>query len=181
MATEGGLARFADGQWQNWQHADGLGAPYELVRDEIEFRQDPAQESSHHARQKIEMGLTDVDIAYNPNYIVSLMVDEEGVVWCGTWGGGLARFDGKSWRNYTAQDGLPANHVFMLAPETHDQIWVGTSDGLARFDGKEFEVFSVQDGLFAKSVFSLARADDGAVWIGSYGGVARLIGLDDVQ
>ena len=57
MATEGGLARFANGQWSHWAHADGLGAPYEKVRDEIEYLRDPAKESSHHARQKVEQGL----------------------------------------------------------------------------------------------------------------------------
>ncbi|MBW2273858.1 MAG: regulator [Deltaproteobacteria bacterium] len=177
MATEGGLARFDDGEWQSWKHSDGLGAPYELVKSQIEFTQDPAKESSHHARQKVEMGLEEVDIAYNPNYIVALLVDQDGVVWCGTWGGGLARFDGTSWKYYTVADGLPANHVFMLGRESKGRLWVGTSNGMARFDGKDFTNFSVNDGLFARSVFSMTYAHDGSLWVGSYGGVSRLVGL----
>lgn len=176
MATEGGLARFKDGQWQNWKHADGLGAPYELVREQIEFQRDPAKESSHHARQKVEMGLQGVDVAYNPNYIVALHVDSEGTVWCGTWGGGLARFDGQSWKNFTVADGLPANHVFMLEDAGNGQMWVGTSDGMARFDGKTFKKFTTHDGLYANNVFSLAKGSDGSLWVGSFGGVAKLTG-----
>ena len=179
MATEGGLARYKEGNWQNWKHEDGLGAPYELVREQIEFARDPAKESSHHARQKVEMGLQNVDIAYNPNYIVALHVDEEGVVWAGTWGGGLARFDGQNWKHFTVADGLPANHVFMLESAGEGALWVGTSNGMARFDGENFVVLTTKDGLYANNVFSLAQSDDGSLWVGSYGGVARLVGLDE--
>ena len=125
--------------------------------------------------QKVEMGLGEVDVAYNPNYIVALHEDERGVVWTGTWGGGLARFDGNQWRNFTMADGLPANHVFLLAPAENGEMWVGTSGGLARFDGERFiEVLTTHQGLYADNVFSLARGDDGSLWVGSYGGVARI-------
>ena len=179
MATEGGLARYKEGDWQNWKHEDGLGAPYELVREQIEFERDPAKESSHHARQKVEMGLQNVDVAYNPNYIVALHVDEEGIVWAGTWGGGLARFDGQNWKHFTVADGLPANHVFMLESAGEGALWVGTSNGMARFDGEKFIVLTTNDGLYANNVFSLAQGDDGSLWVGSYGGVARLVGLGE--
>lgn len=176
FATEGGLARFAKNAWKNWSHSDGLGAPYELVKDEIKFFNDPGKVSEHHARSKSEQGLQDVDIAYNPNYIISLQVDADGVVWCGTWGGGLARFDGATWRNYTMADGLPANHIFMLYIDPEEQLWIGTSNGLARFnkDSNNFTVMTTSDGLFANNVFSMASAPDGALWVGSFGGVARI-------
>ena len=179
FATEGGLARYIDGQWTNWKHADGLGAPYELVKDQIEFQRDPAKESSHHARQKVEMGLQGVDVAYNPNYIVALYVDDEGNVWCGTWGGGLARFDGTSWKHFTMADGLPANHVFMIEAAENGAMWVGTSNGMSHFDGKSFETLTTKNGLYANNVFSLARGDDGSLWVGSFGGVARFVGLQE--
>jgi len=177
FATEGGLARFADGNWQHWSHADGLGAPYELVRQQIEFATDPGQFSEHHARQKTEMGLQEVDVAYNPNYIVALLVEPDDTVWAGTWGGGLARFDGHHWANYTVADGLPGNHVFMLHRDADGILWVGTNNGLARFDGREFRSYSTADGLFSDSVFSMATAPDGSRWIGSFGGVAHIASL----
>ena len=177
IATEGGLARFSNGSWNNWSHKDGLGAPFEQVKDQIEFTRDPAKLSSHHARQKAEQGLGDVDIAYNPNYIVSLFVDTDGVVWSGTWGGGLGRFDGETWRNYTVADGLPANHVFMLKRGRDGTIWIGTSKGLTRFRNGEFETFTTADGLFADYVFSMATDQQGALWVGSFGGAARILGI----
>ena len=175
LGTEGGLAHFKDGRWQNWNHAKGLGAPYERVKDAIDYKTDPAKFSEHHAKQKQEMGLEKVEVAYNPNYIVALAVDAEGVVWAGTWGGGLSRFDGQKWTQYTVAEGLPGNHVFMLHIDPRGVLWIGTNNGLAKFkkDGG-FDVLTTQDGLFHNAVFSMATAKDGTLWVGSFGGVARI-------
>jgi ligand-binding sensor domain-containing protein len=174
LATEGGLARYKEGKWDNWNHAKGLGAPFEKVKDDIKFNTDPAQVSEHHAKQKEEMGLKGITVAYNPNYIVALQVDNDGVVWAGTWGGGLARFDGKTWRNYTVTDGLPGNHVFMLHKDPKGILWVGTNAGLARMDGDKFTVMTTAQGLFSDNVFSMTTGAAGDQWIGSFGGVAHL-------
>lgn len=177
FATEGGLAEFKDNAWRNWQHKDGLGAAYEKVQGQIQYKNDPAKISEHHARQKVEYGLQDVDVAYNPNYIVALLVDRRGIVWCGTWGGGLARFDGENWINYTVSEGLPSNHVFMLHEDPQNRLWVGTSNGLVRKEGDNFVTYTTKNGLFANNVFSMASDDNGQFWIGSYGGVARIVNL----
>jgi ligand-binding sensor domain-containing protein len=175
LATEGGLSRFKDGQWQAWNHAQGLGAPYDKVKDAIAFNNDPSKVSEHHARQKQEMGLANVNVAYNPNYIVSLVVDAQGIVWAGTWGGGLSRFDGKAWTVYTVAEGLPGNHVFMLHIDPQGVLWIGTNAGLARpRPGGGFEVMTTHDGLFSDTVFSMATARDGTRWVGSFGGVAKI-------
>lgn len=174
LATEGGLARFAGGKWDSWNHAKGLGADYELVKNDQAFKNDPAKVSSHHARQKQEMGLQGVETAYNPNYIVSLAVDRAGIVWAGTWGGGLARFDGTTFKNFTVTEGLPGNHVFMLHQAANGDMWIGTNNGLARRKGEGFEVLTTTDGLFSNTVFSMDSAPDGSLWVGSFGGVAHL-------
>ncbi|MEO5376538.1 MAG: hypothetical protein H7832_01940 [Magnetococcus sp. DMHC-6] len=174
LATEGGLARFKEDKWQHWNHDDGLGMTYEKVKEQNQFMNDPGLSSSHHARQKEEQGLSKVTTAYNPNYIISLQVDPQGNVWCGTWGGGLARFDGQKWVNFSMSDGLPSNYIFMLHQDQQHRLWLGTSKGLARMDGAQFKVLTTQDGLFSNNVFSMSFAEDGSMWVGSYGGVARI-------
>jgi len=174
LATEGGLARLQNGKWQNWNHAKGLGAPYEKVKKDIAFNNDPSKQSSHHAMQKQEMGLSNVDVAYNPNYIIALEVDNDGIVWAGTWGGGLARFDGKKWTNYTTVEGLPGNHVFMLHKDPKGRIWIGTNNGVAWREGSGYKVMTMNDGLFSNTVFSMATGPDGSLWMGSFGGVAHI-------
>lgn len=175
LATEGGLARFQENRWDNWNHQDGQGAAYELVKNDNTFGTDPATMSSHHARQKLEMGLQQIDTAYNPNYIVALEVDATGTVWVGTWGGGLARFDGEKYVNYTVQDGLPSNHVFMLHEDQNEKLWVGTSNGLVQFNNGDFDNhLTTHEGLFSNTVFSMATEQDDFLWVGSFGGVTRL-------
>lgn len=177
FATEGGPARFKDGKWQHWK----VGAPYEKIKNDPKFGVDPAKLSEHHAQQAKEMGLQGMSGAgaYNPNYIVALQVDSDGVVWCGTWGGGLARFDGKQWKNYTMSDGLPGNLVFMLHRDPTGLLWIGTNNGVAllkgdKIEGKKLKVLTTNDGLYANIVFSMATASDGSQWLGSYGGVTHL-------
>lgn len=174
LGTEGGLARFADNRWDNWNHAKGLGADYERVKNHIQYNTDPSKVSQHHAKQKQEMGLEKIDVAYNPNYIVSLVVDAQGAVWAGTWGGGLSRFDGQKWTQYTVTEGLPGNHVFMLYNDPKGQMWVGTNNGLAKMSDGKFTTLKTEDGLFNNVVFSMTTTPDGTLWVGSYGGVARI-------
>lgn len=175
LATEGGMARFANNKWENWNHAKGLGAPYEKVKKDIAYKNDPGKQSLHHAKQKEEMGLGDVSVAYNPNYVVSLEVDRQGNVWAGTWGGGLSRFDGKKWVSYTTVEGLPGNHVFMLHLDEKGRLWIGTNNGLTQWqDGRFAKALTTADGLFANNVFAMASGNEGDLWVGSYGGVAHL-------
>jgi ligand-binding sensor domain-containing protein len=174
-ATEGGLSLFRDEKWTSWNHKDGQGAEYDLVKDDNTFMTDPATVSSHHAKQKIEMDLQNIDTAYNPNYIVALEVDKDGVVWVGTWGGGLARFDGSEFKNYTVKDGLPSNHVFMLHEDKKGVLWVGTSNGMSQINNGQFEnKMTVHDGLFSNTVFSMDTQQDATLWVGSFGGVSRI-------
>lgn len=181
LATEGGLAHFKheDQSWEHWTHKDGLGVEYEKVKDSNPFSRDPAKYSAHHARQKIEQGLTGVNSAYNPNYVVAITVDGLGRVWVGTWGAGLSRYDGKEWVTFTTEDGLPANHVFM-AEYDQDGLWIGTSHGMALLDAEAQvkKTYTTEDGLYANAVFSLEREPSGVFWVGSFGGVARINTLD---
>lgn len=174
LATEGGLARFAKNKWSNWNHDKGLGASYEKVKDAIDFKGDVGTASDHHAKQKVEMGLQNVEVAYNPNYVIALEIDRKGDVWAGTWGGGLSHFDGKKWTTYTTVEGLPGNHIFMLHLDTEGQLWIGTNKGLAMGQNGKYKVLTTADGLFDNGVFSMATTPDGGMWLGSFGGLAYL-------
>lgn len=74
------------------------------------------------------------------------------------------------YRNWTTRDGLPQDHVRMMARTRDGFLWLGTDAGLARFDGFDFKTYGLRDGLGAIAVISLYESRDGTLWIGTVGG-----------
>lgn len=106
---------------------------------------------------------------------LTVKVDARGTVWAGTWGGGLRRFDGKSWRTYTLAQGLPGNFVLSLYAEPRGALWIGTDRGVARMkNGKLQTRLGTREAIPGGKVSALARGDDDSLWVGSFGGVARI-------
>jgi len=123
---------------------------------------------SRHDLSTMERG----DPTYNPNYSFAMHIGPDGDAWVGTWGGGVARFNGKSWRNYSTADGLVGNIVYSIARDDKGAFWFGTDRGVSRFDGKNWKSFTVQDGLLDSHVYTIASAPSGDIWVGTRRGVA---------
>lgn len=182
LGTEGGLARYDGKTWQNWNHEKGLGAPYEKVKDSIIKSQDSSSDQSkHHAKQRVEMGLENIEVPFNPNYIVSMLVDAKDRIWVGTWGGGLSMFENGKFTTYTTEDGLLGNYLSMLKEEADGTIWAGSDRGLSKLvegpNGKiSFANYTTLDGLYSKYTFSMVFTKDKSAWVGSFGGLTHFIG-----
>ena len=73
------------------------------------------------------------------------------ILWIGTSGGGLNRFniDKESFEHFTEKDGLPNNVVYGILPDSKGNLWLSTNKGLSKFDPKEksFRNYDVNDGL----------------------------------
>lgn len=180
FGTEGGVSMFDGKTWQAWTHKEGLGAPN---LDNL-----PASPNTGlGTRSRHDLGvLMDGKPTYNPNYVFCIHVgadinsghNNSGTVWAGTWGGGVGRFDGKQWTNYTVKDGLASNMVFSIAEDKQGVLWFGTDQGLTRYDGKTWRTFTRRDGLINDGVYAVKVAPNGDIWVGTRGGVAR-IGMPD--
>ncbi|MFN3134724.1 MAG: two-component regulator propeller domain-containing protein [Candidatus Kryptonium sp.] len=73
---------------------------------------------------KLNSGLPD-------NWVYAIAIDSQGNKWIGTWGGGLAKFDGVNWTVYnTSNSGLPSNVVYAIAIDGQGNKWIGTGGGL---------------------------------------------------
>jgi len=111
-------------------------------------------------------------------------------MWFGTEGGGVSRYDfdtqatqskdGKTFVNFTVQDGLVNNHVRTINHDSDDMIWFGTLGpgvgGVSRYDGEVFVNFTTKDGLAGNLVATIYRDDDGVLWFGTGSGVSRYDG-----
>lgn len=72
----------------------------------------------------------------------ALYADADGVIWIGTLGGGLLRFEGGKFTRFTIRDGLPSEHVSQILEDERGQLWLGTRRGIARVDRAALNEFA---------------------------------------
>lgn len=165
FGTEGGVSRFDGKSWKSWTNKEGVGAEVARVKP-------PEVADLQFVPQHHQGG--DKPLEYNPNYVVSSVIDSQNRLWVGTLGGGLSQFDGKKWKSYTIQDGLAGNIIHALKFDAKGTLWIGTDGGVSRFDGKKFKNFTEKEGIGA--VYAIAIDRQGHKWFGTFGGVAQYRG-----
>ncbi len=74
--------------------------------------------------------------------VVALSQTPDGAIWAGTFGKGLARFDGKTWKSFTTVDGVPGNYSVAQTVTSDGELWVAIQKDnsledshFVRFDG----------------------------------------------
>lgn len=104
--------------------------------------------------------------------IKAILCDSRGFVWAGTQGGGLSRYDGTQFVNFSTRQGLPDNRVNALWEDENGRLWIGTERGLAFYEGHEVEVW----GERKLNVKALQQDTAGQLWIGTASGLYRSTG-----
>lgn len=64
--------------------------------------------------------------------------DKDGYLWIATIDAGLWRYDGKNMKNFTTEQGLPANSVTAVYKDRKGKMWFGTVGDVCTFDGNRF-------------------------------------------
>ncbi|HET6466179.1 MAG TPA: two-component regulator propeller domain-containing protein [Nitrospiria bacterium] len=173
--------------WVTYTHKDGLGAPNELALAHKQTAGEALEASRENSGVELPPNRSyaghfhDLSVldekgkeTYNENYIFAILIDPRGNKWFGTWGGGVGRFDGEHWTNYSTRQGLAGNIVYALERDRSGVIWAGTNHGLSRFNGTEWRSHTRADGLIGDDVYAVAPDPDGNVWIAQRGGVVEL-------
>ena len=114
-------------------------------------------------------------------FVASLLVDRQGRLWVGTFGGGIAVMTGRSpdgkprFRRLGIADGLPHLNVDTLLLDAQGKIWAGTDDGLAVIDPASFGIRALHraEGSALADYFEGAGAvdDHGELLFGAKGGL----------
>lgn len=111
----------------------------------------------------------------NNNSILSIHVDND-ILWLGTYGGGLNRFEpatGKA-EHYTDREGLANNVVYSILDDNDGNLWMSTNKGISKFDrsSKKFRNFYESDGLQSNefNIGAYYRAPDGELFMGGING-----------
>ena len=107
--------------------------------------------------------------------IRALAEDQDGSIWVGSLGGGVARWDPSSnrfthYRRSTEAGSLPDDRVQALLVDRDGSLWVGGGNGLSRRvrGGTRFE--PVAPKLVGTQVQALHQASDGGIWVGTHRG-----------
>lgn len=182
FGTEGGISRFDGKSWINFSNEDGTGAefkerpagaaaaspppPAEGGEDEGPGKGYGSSFLQHH------MNAGKQNAAANPNFIISSAVDGQNRKWFGTWGAGVARFDGTKWTSYTTKDGLGGDYIYTLVPDGEGRVWAGTNGGASWFDGTRWRTIDEAAGLRDNNVFSILFDQTGRRWFGSVKGLS---------
>lgn len=82
--------------------------------------------------------------------VVTLNEDKHGYIWAGTYGGGVARFDGTRFKSFDESDGLLSSVTLGLHIDAHDDVWVCTPLGISKYTGSSFINFK---GRFERGFF----------------------------
>jgi len=116
------------------------------------------------------------------NTVNRMAEDGYGYLWIAT-NDGLARYDGRNYRVWRAEDGLRDNHVWSVHVDARNQLWIGTENaGLAMMsaDRRELRFFdrASHPVIGSNTIWSITSTADGAVWFGTYEGGLHRLGRD---
>jgi ligand-binding sensor domain-containing protein len=102
----------------------------------------------------------------------SVCVDHNGIVWAGTQGAGVYKFDGLTWVNITAMEGLPSNTIYDIMEDHNGNIWFGTVSGACIYNGSGFSYLTTLDGLVGSNVHCIFEDSGNRIWMGTCSGVS---------
>ncbi|HVE58173.1 MAG TPA: two-component regulator propeller domain-containing protein, partial [Pyrinomonadaceae bacterium] len=101
---------------------------------------------------------------------------EPNILWLGTKGGGLNRFDtaAETFSVLTENDGLPNNVVYGILSDEEGNLWMSTNNGISRFNlrTRTFRNFDKKDGLQDNEFNSCAffKSRNGELFFGGING-----------
>jgi ligand-binding sensor domain-containing protein len=129
------------------------------------------------------------------NTVSDILEDDKGDLWFGTgWVytgdvseplGGVSRFDGRRWINYTEKDGLAGHMTLKVFQDREGILWFGDiMNGLTRLDRQSWVRYVPRndrppgaENPVVRRVFSTIQSQDGALWFATGGwGVYRYDG-----
>lgn len=111
------------------------------------------------------------------SFIKCIEEDRSGIIWIGTSGDGLFRWDKESntLGHFTRKDGLPNNVIYGILQDEKGFLWVSTNNGLSRLDDtiKKFVNLDINSGLQSNEFNTSAyfKSPNGVFYFGGVKGL----------
>ncbi|MBL7918362.1 MAG: hypothetical protein JNM96_08185, partial [Bacteroidia bacterium] len=112
--------------------------------------------------------------------VLCVFQDNNGVIWFGTSGGGITKFDGNTYETITDKHGLADNVVFCMANDKEGRILIGTYNGLSVYDPRnkssdtkqKIKNYTTQNGLSDNRIFSILLDENNTAILGTAKGIS---------
>jgi ligand-binding sensor domain-containing protein len=171
----GGIARLsAQGSWV-WNTQNGL------IDDRVfDFHKDDENQIWIATRNGLSIlkgnRTTSIDIEDGLPFriIRSITPAANKVLWFGTDGGGLLRYDGTRFQVITTREGLIHNTVRAAKFAPDSSMWIATYGGLNHFKQGKHHHYTVRDGLAHDMILDLYVENNESIWIATFGGISHL-------
>lgn len=115
-------------------------------------------------------------------FVVTMEFDSRNTLWLSCrdtikygaigqiWGGGLTRFDGKSWQSFNIDNsGIPSNTIMDIAIDKNDHLWLATYGhvGITKYDGTNWKSYNQENSGIAWDEVSKITLDYGRdlIWL----------------
>lgn len=188
IGTERGLSRFDGKGFTNYTAEDGL--PGIRIHDLLE---DPSgkiwmaiysEGLGQFDPQKLGSSLSNKNVFKNfgnkkISSANSLALDHTGHLWiCGLRDEGVARFDGKSFTIFLANEGYSSGGTLTAVTDKTGKVWIGGNAGLSRYNTVHsnsehptpaISTFTTDHGLAANRVYNIGEDRSGNIWFGTVG------------
>lgn len=107
------------------------------------------------------------------NWISDITEDYLGKIWVGTFGGGMAVFDGNEIQVYNQSDGLEASSIHCIIEDNEKNMIIADHyTGVSIFKGNQFVTWSDDKFLPDKSVNAIEEDELGRYWFGTNNGIS---------
>ncbi len=111
--------------------------------------------------------VSDTLSALSEDRVICVMQDKEGILWFGTDGFGICRYNpSKSqFSHLTKKDGLPDNTIRDLLEDSNGNVWIATMyGGISLYDGDSFTNFTQIGEVRGVEVGGLHEDRNGNIW-----------------
>jgi ligand-binding sensor domain-containing protein/serine phosphatase RsbU (regulator of sigma subunit) len=103
--------------------------------------------------------------------------DQSHNIWIGAMDRGLYKYDGKTFKNYSTENGLSSNSSFLLVCDKQNNLWIGSGLGIDKMNLKDetFKHYGKGDGFLGIEINpnSACRDKNGNIWFGTLIGLVK--------
>ena len=94
-----------------------------------------------------------------------IVQDEQGYLWISSLGG-LSRFDGLNFNNFSKENGLVDNHIHQLF-YNDSKLYVGANGGISIIENYQIKSLRLPKNISEAKIRSFTQDSSGRIWVGS--------------